>query len=133
MNQFIYKQTYWFSFHWSTEIISKLWSPCIFHPNFIKFNLNISYPPPYQRLIRDYKRADSEKVMKALDSVNWERLFNKKNVDAQVAVFNETILNVFCNYLPSKYIAIDHKNPVRMNETIKLKTKTKNSMYNKYI
>ena len=36
-------------------------------------------------------------------------------------------------YLPGKYIAIDDKNPVRMNETIKLKAKTKNSMYNKYI
>ena len=62
-----------------------------------KLNLNISYLPPYQHLIWDYKKADSEKIRKALDSVNWERLFNKKDIDAQAAVFNETTLNVFCN------------------------------------
>ena len=34
------------------------------------FNLNISYPPPYQRLVWDYKKADSKIIRKALDSVN---------------------------------------------------------------
>ena len=109
------------------------------HPNchhqivHTKFNLNISYPPPYWRLIWDYKKADSEKITKALDLVNWERFFNKKDIDAQVAIFNETILNVFRNYVPSKYITNDDKDPVWMNETIKLKFRAKNNMYNKYI
>ena len=43
------------------------------------FNLNIYYPPPYQQLIWDYKKANSATIRKALDSVNWERLFNGKN------------------------------------------------------
>ena len=59
------------------------------HPNchhqvvHASFNLNISYPPPYQRLIRDYKKADSVKIRKALDLINWERLFNNKNINGQ--------------------------------------------------
>ena len=87
------------------------------------------------RLIWDYKKADSEKIRKALDSVNWERLFNKKDIDARVVVlmYYETILNVFRNYVPNKYITIDDKDPVLMNETVKLKIKTKNNMYNKHI
>ena len=38
------------------------------HPNchyqiiHTSFNLNITYPPPYKRLIWDYKKADSEKI-----------------------------------------------------------------------
>ena len=63
----------------------------------------------------------------------WERLFNKKDIDAQVAVFDETILNVFRNYVSNKYITIDDKDPVRMNETNKLKIKAKNNIYNKNI
>ena len=60
--------------------------------------------------------------------------FNKKDIDAQVAVFNEIILNVFRNYVPNKFISIDDKYPVWMNETIELKIKAKKSnMYNKYI
>ena len=97
------------------------------------FNLSISYPPPYQRLVWDYKKADSKNIRKALDSVNWERLFDQLDINAQVAAFNETILNVFRNYVPNKYITIDDKDPVWMNENIKTKIKEKNTFYQKYI
>ena len=43
--------------------------------------------------------------------VNWERLFEQKDINAQVIALNETILNVFQNYVPSKYITIDDKDP----------------------
>ena len=39
----------------------------------------------------------------------------------------------FRNYVPNNYIPIDDKDPEQMNETIKLKIKAKNNMYNKYI
>ena len=109
------------------------------HPNchhqivYSRFNLDIYYPPPYQRLIWDYKKADATKIRKALDSVNWERLFDKKNVNAQVLKLNETKLNVFQNYVPRKYLTIDDKDPVWMNETIKSKIKIKNKIFKEYI
>ena len=46
---------------------------------------------------------------------------------------NETILNVFPNYVPNKYITIDDKDPVWMNEIIKSKIKTKNLLFKQYI
>ena len=76
-------------------------------------------------MIWDYKKTGATKIRKALDSVNWERLFDKKNVNAQVLKLNETTLNVFRNYVPSKYLTIDDKDPVWMNETIKSKIKIK--------
>ena len=89
------------------------------------FNLNIYYPSPYQQLVWDYKKANSTTIRKALDSVNWERLFHGKDINAQVTLFNDTILNVFKNYVPNKYITIDDKDPVWMNDNIKAKIKTK--------
>ena len=109
------------------------------HPNchhqitYSNFNLNIYYPPPYQRLIWDYKKADANIIRKPLDSVNWERLFDGKNINAQVISLNETILNVFRNYVPNKYRTIDDKDPVWMNEIIKSKIKTKNLLLKQYI
>ena len=44
--------------------------------------------------------------------VNWERLFDKKDLNAQFTALNETILNIFRNYVPNKYITIDNKDPV---------------------
>ena len=90
-------------------------------------------PPPYQRLIWDYKKADSTNIRKSLDSVNWERLFDKKDLNSQIVTLNETILNVFRNYVPNKYITIDDKDPVWMNEIIKPKMETNNKLYQQYI
>ena len=100
-----------------------------------RYNLNINYPPLYQRLIWDHKRADAKIIRKALDSVNWERVFDGKNINAQVMTLNDTndILNVFRNYVPNKYITIDDKDPVWMNEIIKSKIKTKNLLFKQYI
>ena len=84
-------------------------------------------PASYMALHKDKFR----KNRKAQDSVNWERLFNKKGIDAQVAVFNETILNAFRKYVPN--ITIDGKDLLWMNKTIKLNIKAKNNVYNKYI
>ena len=81
----------------------------------------------------DYKKADSTKIRKALDMVNWERLFDEKDLNAQVIALNETILNVFRNYVPNKYITVDDKDPVWMNEIIKSKMKAKNKLYKQYI
>ena len=52
--------------------------------------------------------------------------------DSQVMTLNETILNVFRNYVPNKYITIDDKDPVWMNETIKLKIKNRDKLYKQY-
>ena len=61
------------------------------------------------------------------DSANWERLFDKKDLNSQVA-----ILNVFRNYVPNKYITIDDRDPVQMNEIIKSKMERKNKLYQQY-
>ena len=89
------------------------------------FNLNIYY--------LFIKKADANIIRKALDSVNWERLFDSKNIHEQVIALNETILNVFRNYVPNKYITIDDKDPVWMNGNIKSKIKTKNLLFKQYI
>ena len=57
----------------------------------------------------------------------------KKDLNSQVVTLNETILNVFRNYVPNKCITIDDKDPVWMNEIIKSKTETKSKLYQQYI
>ena len=61
------------------------------------------------------------------------RDFDKKDLNAQVKALNETILNVFRNYVSNKYITVDDKDLVWMNEIIKSKMKTKNKLYKQYM
>ena len=89
-------------------------------------HLNSLIPPNHHYTSVLYGLKKRQILKKLGNSVNWETLFNKKVIDAQVAVFTETILNVFRNYVPNKYVTIDDKDPVWMNETIKpLKIKAK--------
>ena len=60
-------------------------------------------------------------------------MFDQKAINVQVTAFNEIILNVFRNYVPNKYITIDDKDPVRMNENIKTNIKEKNTFHQKDI
>ena len=83
-------------------------------------HLNSLIPPNHHYTSVLYGLKKRQILKKLGNSVNWETLFNKKVIDAQVAVFTETILNVFRNYVPNKYVTIDDKDPVWMNETIKL-------------
>ena len=78
-------------------------------------------------------KADPSNIRKALDSVNWERLFSGYNINEQVAAFNEVLLNIFRNYVPNKYITIDDKDPVWMNDIIKSKIKANNLLFKQYI
>ena len=66
----------------NSGVHSSLHPNCHHHIVHSRFNLNIYYPLPYQRLIWDYKKADSIKIRKALEKVNWERLFDKKVLNA---------------------------------------------------
>ena len=109
------------------------------HPNYhhqivhSSFNLNICYPLPYQRIVWDYKKANSTTIRKALDSVNWERLFHGKDINGEVTSFNNAILKVFKSYVPNKYITIDDKDPVWMIDNIKAKIKIKNLLFKQYM
>ena len=60
------------------------------HPNchhqivFSKVNLKIEYPPFYERLVWDYKNTDPQSINKAIETLNWKKLFQNKNNQDQL-------------------------------------------------
>ena len=59
---------------------------CHHQITFYKLNLKIEYAPPYERLVWDYKKADTNSIRRALKQVNWEFLFQNKSVQEQVFI-----------------------------------------------
>ena len=78
---------------------SSLHPNCPQHVNYSTFNLYIGYPQPYQRPAQDYKKDDPNKTL-SLSKLG-ETICSKR-IDAQVATFNDTILNSFRNFVPNK-------------------------------
>ena len=79
---------------------------CHHQITFCKFNLITEYPPPYQHLVWDYKRANVNSIKQALYQVNWSTILSNKDVHQQVNILNSIILNVFTNYVSNKVITM---------------------------
>ena len=88
-----------------------------------KLNLNIKCSPPYKRLVWNYKKANVESIKTSIESVDWKNLFNNKTVKKQVSLFNETIINIFSNFVTNKLVTFGDKDPPSMNDFIKNKIK----------
>ena len=88
-------------------------------------------PPTITTTIMGLQKCWFKNIQKALDLVNWKRLCDQKDINAQVVAFNKTILNIFHNYVPNKYITVNDKDAVWMNETRKSKIKAKNVLHKK--
>ena len=105
------------------------------HPNchhqivFAKFNLMISYPPPYSRDVWHYREANTDLNRRAISNFNWEKAFYNTNVTKKVSIFNETILNVLSNYIPHETLTCDDKDPSCFNSRIKSLLQDKNKLY----
>ena len=91
--------------------------------SFCKFNLNIEYPPPYEWLVWDYKKAHIDNIKNSIKSVNWKFLLNIKTVNKQVTIFYETLINIFSNTVPNKLVTFnDPCDPPWMNDFVKIKS-----------
>ena len=68
--------------------------------------MQIIYCPPYQRFFWDYKKANTNLVQKALNTIDWNRLFSNANVEKQVNIMNETLFNIFHTLLEVKSLQL---------------------------
>ena len=59
---------------------------------YCKFNLIINYRSSYHCQVCDYKRTHTTLIKKALRQVNGYFLFDKKDVNDQVKILNDTLL-----------------------------------------
>ena len=107
---------------------SSLNSKCHLRITHCKLNINIEYPCPYERLAWDYKKAHIDNIKNSIKSVNLEFLLNNKTVNRQVAIFNETIINNFYNFVPNKLVTFNDRDPPWMNDFVKNKIKWKHQI-----
>ena len=106
------------------------------HPNFHhqivfpKFNLDIVYPPPYEREIWHYQKANIDLIKRAINSFDWEKAFCNIDIDKMVSIFNQTIINILCNFIPHETVLFDGRDPPWMNKGIKKLIHEKKSILN---
>ena len=76
-------------------------------------------PPVYVREVWDYSQTNVKNIKKAIFNFKWSKAFQNLSVDERVEHFNETLRNIFRNYVPNKNIKWDYRQLPRVNDNIK--------------
>ena len=95
------------------------------HPNchhqivFAKINLKIYYPPPYEREIWHYEKANADHIHRSIDQFPWDIRFAHIDVNQKVHLFNQTIKSILCNFIPHETVTCDDRDPPWITSKIK--------------
>ena len=58
-------------------------------------------------------------IKRAINSFDWEKAFSNIDIDNMVSIFNQTIINILCNFIPHETVLFDDRDPPWMNKEIK--------------
>ena len=86
---------------------------------FAKFNLKFHYPPPYEREVWNFKKANTGHIKRAINGFLWERSIAYLNINDKVYLFNKTIKNILSNFIPHETIAFDDRDQPWINSQVK--------------
>ena len=86
---------------------------------FGRLNLKVEYPPPYEHVFWDYSRADKASINRAINAIDQEELLANKPVESQISELNNLLLNIYSNYIPSKAVLCNDKDPPGMTNGIR--------------
>jgi len=100
---------------------------------FAKLSFNIFHPPPYERQIWHYSRADVDSIRRSIELFDWCTAFQNVEVDKQVEIFNSTLLNIFSNFIPNEKIIIDEFDPPWITQLIRNKLEQIEYFHNYYL
>ena len=114
-------------------VYSSLHQNCHHQIIYAKINSKVRYPPPYEREIWHYQRANVDQIQRAIEQFSWGKLFRKLNINEMVSLFNRSIKNILSNYIPHETVICDDKVSPWFNNNIKQLIQENNKTYKSYI
>ena len=100
-------------------VYSSLHRNCHHQIVFAKINLKIHYPPPGKREIWHYEKANADLIRRSIDQFPWDIRFAHIDVNQKVYLFNQTIKNILCNFIPHETVTCDDRDPPWITSKIK--------------
>ena len=99
------------------------------HHNIIfgKVNIRIPLSPVYIREIWNYSQENVENIKYAISNFYRSKAFEKLSAYGKVKNLNETLLNIFRNYIPNKKIKCDYRQPPWINYNTKSSLKQRSN------
>ena len=74
--------------------------------------------------------VDIDLIKRAINSFDLEKAFSNIDIDKMVSIFNQTIINILCNFIPHETVLFDDRDPPWMNKEIKKLIHEKKNIFN---
>ena len=58
-----------------------------------------------------YEKANAELIRRSIDQFHWDIRFAHIDVNQKVHLFNQTIKNILCNFIPHETVTCDDRDP----------------------
>jgi len=98
-----------------------------------RINFRIPPPPPFERKIWHYNRADSAGIKRSMINFPWrEHLNNNTNPNWQVNTFTDIFLNIMSNFIPNETKKIVPRDPPWITKPLKTLLNRKNRLFKNY-
>ena len=99
---------------------------------YCKVNIKIPPPPPIERKIWHYNRANSNAIKRSMENSLWSQQLNL-NTDPnwQVKIFHEIFLNIMSSFIPNEINKCVPRDPPWINKSLTTLLKKKNRLYYK--
>ena len=98
-----------------------------------KVNFKIPPPPPSERKIWHYNRANVDAIKRSMVSFPWAQHLNlNSNPNWQVKTFHETFLNIMSNFIPNKVKKFTPRDSPWISHPLKTHLKKKDRLYRNY-
>ena len=79
-----------------------IFDKCYYNIIFGKVNIRVPLPPVNIHEVLNYSQAIVENMKHAISNFSWSEAFESLPIDGEVKHLNETLLNIFRNYIPNK-------------------------------
>ena len=87
----------------SNEVVGSIYDKCHHQINHVKINLQCFHPPPYQRQVWHFARADKDSIQRACRMYDWEGEIDRiDDPDLLAELLGEVTLNISKNFIPNE-------------------------------
>ena len=98
-----------------------------------KVNLRIPAPPPSERKIWHYDRANTAAIQRSMTNFPWLQHLNlNRDSNWQVKTFTETLLNIMSNFIPNEIKRFIPRDPPWITKQLKTMLNRKNRLFKNY-
>ena len=81
----------------------------------------------------EIRKSQCSLIKRAIRDFEWKNKLSLIGINDQVALFNETIVDIMSNFIPNETVIFDDRDPPWLNKNVKNMINCKNAIYKKLI